>query len=397
MEYLRSIRDEGRVIVPHGEAPNELEGSPPRTGDARRRPNSGANVDGVILRALRRESADLEQFRRCFEKNGPTSRTLGSLEWQYFGNTTSRLLVDLATTEDESRIAAVYATLPGWMRIEGARRLVVQSLDTMTDSEFRGRGLFVTLAKRTFARASEEGAALVYGFPNGNSAHGFFQKLGWTSVAPIPFLIRPLRLPYIADRLTRGRLPKRFVPDFPLLVSRPSPAAEVLYLNESDERVTRLWHRFSRGIGIAVERDARFLQWRLFEKPGERYRTLAFRRGTEFIALCSFDVKTKHGGRIGYVMELLHDPSAEGRQAGSHLLALAIATMADEGADSALAWAFPHSLNFMTYARNAFLPLPERLRPIELHFGARAFDPAIARAVADRKSWYLSYLDSDTV
>ncbi len=31
-----------------------------------------------------------------------------------------------------------------------------------------------------------------------------------------------------------------------------------------------------------------------------------------------------------------------------------------------------------------------------VHNGVRAFDPAVASVVTDRRQWYLSYLDADT-
>jgi GNAT superfamily N-acetyltransferase len=296
------------------------------------------------------------------------------------------------------RLAAVYASLPGMLRIGGQRRLALQSLDTLTGPDFRGRGLFVTLAKRMFERASESGVACIYGFPNGNSAHGFFKKLGWRSLDPVPFLIRPLRLDYVAARLKIGDRVRSFLPDVPLRnpFGKTSNDA-VREVHSADERMTRLWNRFASKIGVAVDRDAAYLQWRLFDKPDEAYRTLVLEDGGELRALCSFAVKDKHGGRIGYVMELLCDPSARGLLAASTLLGAAVRSMSDEGADAVLAWVLPNSLTMPVFVRHLFFTLPEKLRPIELHFGVRAFDASVASIVGDRKNWYLSYLDSDTV
>ena len=94
-------------------------------------------------------------------------------------------------------------------------------------------------------------------------------------------------------------------------------------------------------------------------------------------------------------MELLHDPArpADGRA----LLATAVRAMAAEGADAVLAWSLDHAPNHGVYRRAGFLPMPERLRPIQLNFGVRALDPALAPLAADVRSWYLSYADSDTV
>jgi len=84
------------------------------------------------------------------------------------------------------------------------------------------------------------------------------------------------------------------------------------------------------------------------------------------------------------------------RKALRMLLREALAEMANAGADVALAWCLPHSAPYSTYMRSGFLPFPERMRPIELHFGARSFTTD-AEACQHRESWYLSYLDSDTV
>jgi len=66
-------------------------------------------------------------------------------------------------------------------------------------------------------------------------------------------------------------------------------------------------------------------------------------------------------------------------------------------ASVALAWCFRHSPNFSAYLRSGFFPFPARIRPTELHLGVRAFDDSIRALLGERKSWYLSYLDSDTV
>lgn len=354
----------------------------------------------LVTRPMRADAEDLEMFRACFAKNSDRPRSKEALEWQYHRNTTGKIFVDVAMAPANDRYAAIYASLPGFMRINGQKRLMIQSLDTLTDEDFRGKGLFVSLAKKTFARAAADGAALIYGFPNGNSAPGFFKKLEWKPLDPVPFLLRPLRLSYAAERFKLPAAARALVPKTPLVApfGRKRDAG-VREITDVDPRMTRLWERFCTNVGVAIERDAKYLKWRIYDKPGERYRTFIYEDGDRYAirAMCIFTVKDKHGGRIGYVMELLHDRSVAGMRAASHLLGLAIREMSDEGADSVLAWSMTHSGSFPILARHAFLPLPERLRPIELHLGVRAFDESVASTVENRQNWYLSYLDSDTV
>jgi hypothetical protein len=365
---------------------------PDRRATANEAPNQLA-APPLDLRPMRKDASDLARFAECFARND-AARSHESLAWQYLRNPTGQLFVDLAVAGD-GRIAAIYASLPVFVRIDGKIRLALQSLDTLTDVDFRGRGLFVTLAKSVFARAAASGAAFIYGFPNGNSAHGFFTKLGWTSLDPVPFLIRPLRTRYVAERLKLGAL-GALLPNLPLHFRDPRPprGTELEEITRFDERFSRLWSEFAASVGSAVERDARYLNWRLADKPGERYTTLALTRGGTLRAFVTFSVKDKHGGRIGYVMELLHAPGAS-REARV-LVDKALAAMRRSGADVALAWCLPHSPNYRSHIFAGFVPFPERFRPIELHFGARAFDPSLEGSMR-RGRWYLSYLDSDTV
>src|SRR5689334_17290462 len=116
---------------------------------------------------------DLCRFAGCFEANGDP-KDPRVLRWQYQENPVQRVYVDLALdtspssqgSSQEDKVAAIYATFPVEMQI-GAHRVVgVQSLDTLTDSAYRGRGLFTTLAASVYERCRESGVALVYGFPN---------------------------------------------------------------------------------------------------------------------------------------------------------------------------------------------------------------------------------------
>jgi hypothetical protein len=95
------------------------------------------------------------------------------------------------------------------------------------------------------------------------------------------------------------------------------------------------------------------------------------------------------------VLELLHDPGRD--DVGAALLTECLCRVAFGGADAVLAWCFRHSPNAKAYSRTGFLPLPEKLRPIELHVGVRPLDDSLSEVLGQRKNWYISYCDSDTV
>ena len=125
--------------------------------------------DGLGVRAMEANESDLIAFKDCFERNG-TPRRLDVLRWQYIENPTQELSVNLAVSGE--KIAAIYAVQPAFVRVRGTRMLAVQSVDTLVDGDFRGRGLFPRLADAVYQRVGERDGAFVYGFPNANSAPG---------------------------------------------------------------------------------------------------------------------------------------------------------------------------------------------------------------------------------
>jgi hypothetical protein len=94
------------------------------------------------------------------------------------------------------------------------------------------------------------------------------------------------------------------------------------------------------------------------------------------------------------VVDVIH--RADASREATILLRRALREMTSGGADVALAWNLDSSPNHAAFRAAGFRHLPERLRPIELHFGARPLGSA-ELPLGNRDNWYLSYCDSDTV
>jgi len=59
------------------------------------------------------------------------------------------------------------------------------SLNTATDPDYQGKGLFTRLASMTYDLGAAEGFSCVFGVANANSTPGFIRKLGFLLVAPL--------------------------------------------------------------------------------------------------------------------------------------------------------------------------------------------------------------------
>lgn len=335
------------------------------------------------------DAADLERVRLLFERNG-YPRSAGEVGWIY--EPVAGEAPHAALAEVGDAVAALYATVPARFQCDGQPLSGAQSLDTMVDERFRGLGLFTRMARDVYGGMAAQGVSMVFGFPNGNSFHGFVSKLKWSSLDPVPFLFRPLDIGYALAKIRPwlGRLAPFRLPLFgrkggsKLLAALP-PASEV----------DSLWRGFSDLVNVARVRDHAFLEKRYARHPRARYRYRACYHGDALAGLAIYCMEEKHGGRVGYVMELMCLPGA-GQLAGA-LLADTLRDMRDDGCNGALAWCFSHSPYHASFLRQGFLPLPTRLRPVELHFGVLGLSDAAPAALGQRDQWYLSYSDSDTV
>lgn len=302
----------------------------------------------------------------------------GKLEWKFRNNPAGAGMVAVARGDGE--IIGVNAFMPSTFNLRGRPAKAYQSMDTIVMPAARGKGVFPGLLNCFYDRTD---GALIYGFPNANSSPGFFNKLGWTRFGPAPMLFRPLRTGYFLKRFARW-LPDIRVP----ILSRPLRSAQLIA--RFDDSATAVWRRFASGIDCTVDRGSDYLNWRLADHPSEKYDILRAPDGSFTV----HSVADKHGGRIGYVMEAIG--TAESL---SPLIASSLRRIAAAGADAALAWCLPGSPNYAAYRKAGFYPLPAKLRPIILNFGARPLraEAEEAAAVVDRSGWYISYLDSDTV
>lgn len=364
------------------------------------RAEQGAKPEKIRFeyRPMTLDATDMERFRQCFEDNG-SPRTMERLSWQYARNPTGKIYVDFAIDPAQPElIAGIYAVQPARMRVGATLRLGVQSVDTLVDARYRGQGLFVKMARAVYARCERENVALVYGFPNGNSAHGFFERLSWEPLDPVPFLVRPLNTGYATDRLLRSQPWSRWIPRWSLPIvpaTLLSPGWRIEPLHTFDERTDRVWREFSRGIELSVERDAVYLNWRFRDHYSKAYTQLALYDGDSLLGFVVYAVLGKHGGSVAYIMELQHERWRT--DVGRALLEAALRGARDAGADVVLSWCLPHSPNRGVYRSQGFVDLPQRFWPIELHVGARGFSVPAWMDLSDPARWYLSYSDSDTV
>lgn len=109
--------------------------------------------------------------------------TVDSFRQWYIENPCGRVLSFNAF--DGDKMVAHYACIPTKMLFGDEVVLGIHSMATVTHSDYRGRGLFKTLAKLTYDYAKECGYKFVIGVANANSFPGFIKYFDFQFVAQL--------------------------------------------------------------------------------------------------------------------------------------------------------------------------------------------------------------------
>jgi GNAT superfamily N-acetyltransferase len=153
---------------------------------------------------------DLDLIRELYRAVRGANRPAAYDRWRYLDSPGGPAPGTLAL--DGGRAVGFYTLGPAPLGIGPATIAGAQSMDTMTHPDFRGRGVFVALARACFEIAAARGIRLLYGFPNRASFPGFVRRLGWTHAGGIPHWIRPVR-PSHHPRLARWPAPLGWLAD----------------------------------------------------------------------------------------------------------------------------------------------------------------------------------------
>lgn len=307
------------------------------------------------------------------------------LNWRYKTNIGGQALIGQALMD--GKIVGMTPFMRVGLKSRDVRLSAYHAIDTVVHPDARGKGVFVSLGRATCEAAREQGAKIVYGFPNAAAAKGWFKHNNWVNHGRAPFMVAPLRTGLFAEKLLKRRLLDIPIPRL------PSRLTSVTTITRFDNSFDDLWAAFSKDIGCAVNRTSAYLNWRFNQYPSSPYSTVAVQDGPKTVAFVTYRTAKKHGGYLGYVMEAMALPGKEATLV--QLLRWVRDELARAGVDALMAKCFPHSPNYASYRHAGFWRIPDRIVPIEIHFGSLALAPE-GEVSNKRENWYLSYLDSDS-
>jgi GNAT superfamily N-acetyltransferase len=166
---------------------------------------------------------------------------------------------------DGSRVVG-FRTFLRWEFVERDRTVrAVRAVDTATDPDYQGRGIFTSLTLAALDELRAEGVDTVFNTPNDQSLPGYL-KMGWRVVGRLPVSVMPTRLrSFVA--LARARVPASLSSVIVNTGVEPEQAFG------DPDAVARLLATVRLGPDLTTRRTPEFLAWR-YGLPSLHYRIL---------------------------------------------------------------------------------------------------------------------------
>lgn len=275
--------------------------------------------------------------------------------WRYLDHPAGGPLIELAW--DGDRLAAHYAVSHAPLTIDGEPTAASLSMTTMTHPDYRGMGLFPSLAERLYARLGEMGHALVHGFPNVMSHSTFAKSLGWQDVRPLPMLA-------VAPSKARGC----------------SLEPKVRRVDVIDDAFADLLGALPVRTGIRRSRDAELMRWRIDANPQHSYERWLLMEGGEAAA---YAIAKAFGDGALDLVEIDGEPAAV-----AALIGHVVADAAGRQISAVSTWCSLGDPMHASFERKGFT----MAAPVTYH-GGRAFREG--DDLFDPRRWSVSMLDSD--
>ncbi len=222
--------------------------------DGDRRTPSLRVVGDIEIREFRSDDVDaiLDVLRKALGETPLLKRTPDLWNWKHRDNPFGPSLVLVA--EADSRIVGVRALMRWDLSTPSGEVLrCLRPVDTATDPDYGRRGIFRNLTMTAIESAKTRGFDLIFNTPNESSGPGY-RKMGWSKIAPIGVMVRPL--------LRKGSTPDRESP--------PEPGdffnADLPSVGDS------LPNRDSSG--LRTPRTDAYQVWRFSSHPTVRYRLI---------------------------------------------------------------------------------------------------------------------------
>lgn len=357
-----------------------------------------ADIDQIVYGPI--EEGDLEELSGLISGMRPYSPDRVRLRdfsadyfhWIYFRNPAGRAYTCCA--KHRGRLVSSFVIAPKRVQIGADVKVIGKTMEMYTHPDYQGRGLISKTAKRVFDAARADGIDLWYVTPSANSYPIFVKKWKCVEAFTNNYVIKVLKPSALLAALIRpsalGRIvgiPIDLAVEAARLFSPPPRNYTVREVDRFGPETDALWER-SKGYGVALVRDADYLNWRYFDNPDSYIPLFCCRGGSDRAGLVVLKKTIRRGCSVGEIVDFLCPP--EDRETRRALLLHGIERLRREGCVFAESWAIEGTAIAREMQRVG-LNLKRKKLPVLLSPGATGPE------FYDRNAWLLTQGDGNDV
>jgi len=332
--------------------------------------------------------------------------------WEYMNNPSGLATIYLA--RNGNNIIGQYVANPMKARIDGLLCTGCIIVKTLTRNDFRGKGVYPYLADKAIHACFNNGANFIYGFPNRSVYRTTLERLGFSHVATIPLLVKPINTNKTLGLIIHNKALIRAAGFFLSIVCA---VADIFFeacfrmmqyggkkpvIKEDqvfDARYDAFWQKVQSDYKNIIVRDSKFLNWRYLENPRRQYKVFsASDSKSNIIAYVVVRISRFNMMKVGYVVDILSEKTYAGYYASFLLIRKACSYFKQNAVDLIGCVVLPNSPYFRMFLKNGFCPCPPRFQPQPFVFHVRtARKKADNLALYEKRNWFLTLGDCDSI
>lgn len=334
-------------------------------------------------------------------------------QWEYMDNPAGNAIIWIAKYNDE--VVGQYVANLIKVKIGGRIRLGSISIKTLTRKDFRGKGIHIYLANKTFENCRNKGVDFTYGFPNQKVYKPSIERLGIIDMGRVPLLVRPLNIRKLIEEYIKNKVYVKLLKAFtlPLSISY-NFIFKVFSLKENkiiknkkifikeidrfDERISAFWEKIKMNYKNIVVRNKKFLNWRYFKNPRRNYKIfIAEDDKGEIISYVILRISYMSKIKVGYIADILSNEEKLGNLACSLLIREAVDYFEKNSVVIISCLMLSNKIYFRLLRRNRFLVCPRRFKPQPFSFIMKVNTNSIANDLLKLDDWFIVMGDYDVV
>lgn len=334
-------------------------------------------------------------------------------QWEYRENPAGKAIIWTARHNNE--IVGQYVVNMAKIKIDNQTLLGSLSIKTLTRSDFRGKGIHIHLAQKTFETCKANNVVFTYGFPNKTVYDACIERLGFVDIGRVPLLVKLINTDNLFKRYIRNRPIERILSGlippilnlFNFFISIKNEREKRLFIFKGvslkeighfDERIDAFWEAVKIKHKNLMVRNKDFLNWRYCNNPRRKYRiVIAEDNNSNIMAYIVLRISTVDNVKVGFIVDILSREDELSNRAASLLITNSFNYFRKNEVMIADCLMLKNNIYFKLLKRQGFVVCPKSFEPQPFPFVIKTHADKVSNNIFNLNNWFVTLGDYDVV